>query len=149
MHTLSRLAISLATSLLLLAPACSGGGDQAPSGRVRLEAASGDCSDVQQVCLETYPPQCFEVCADDPGGDDGDGDDCVASDGDLVQCGDDTCVIGSGDDGTETLVCAGPDCTVSYDVETGEETIECPPSDGGGDDGDGGSSEPGEPGTGA
>jgi hypothetical protein len=143
MNTRSRLALAL----LLLAPACSSGAvdDEEPSGRVRLEAASSDCTEVQEVCLETFPPQCFEVCGDDPGGDPGDGDDCVASDGDLVQCGDDTCVVGTDPDGQETLVCAGPDCAVSYDVETGEESIVCPPSDGG----DGGGSEPGDPGTGA
>lgn len=127
---------------LLVAPACSSGDDGGdPSGRIRLEAATDDCSAPQTVCLETYPPQCFDVCG---GGDDPGGDDCVASDGDLVQCGDDTCVVGTDDSGQETLVCAGPDCVVSYDVETGEETISCPPS-GGGDD-DGGGSEPGEPG---
>ncbi len=147
MHTMIRLA-SLAFPVLLLAPACSTGDDGDPSGRIRLEAASSDCSDVQTICLETYPPQCFDVCGDDDGGgsDPGDGDDCVASDGDFVQCGDDTCVVGTDGDGQETYVCAGDDCTVSYDAATGEESISCPPS-GGGDD-DGGGSEPGDPGTG-
>ncbi len=143
MYTLTRIA-SLALPLLLLAPACASSDGEEPSGRIRLEAAAGDCQDPGTVCLETEPPQCFDVCGDDPGGDGG--DDCVSSDGDLVQCGDDTCVIGSDGDGQETLVCAGPDCTVSYDVETGEESISCPPS--GGDDDDGGGSEPGDPGTG-
>jgi len=143
MHTLPRLA-SLALPIVLLAPGCSNSDQEDPSSRIRLEAATGDCDDVDTICLETYPPQCYDVCADDPGEVPG-GDDCVSSDGDFVQCGDDTCVVGTDDDGQETYVCAGPDCTVSYDAETGEETIECPPSDG---DGDGGGSEPGNPGTG-
>jgi hypothetical protein len=143
MHTLSRLA-SLTLSIVLLAPACASDADQ-PSSRIRLEAAGGDCDDPQQVCLEMHPPQCFDVCPGDDPGDDG--DDCVSSDdSDLVTCGDDTCVIGTDDDGQETVVCPGSDCTVSYDVETGEETISCPPNPG--DDDDGGGSEPGNPGTG-
>jgi hypothetical protein len=142
MHTLSRLA-SLTLSIVLLAPACASDADQ-PSSRIRLEAAGGDCDDPQQVCLEMHPPQCFDVCPGDDPGDDG--DDCVSSDdSDLVTCGDDTCVIGTDDDGQETVVCPGSDCTVSYDVETGEETISCPPNPG---DDDGGGSEPGNPGTG-
>ena len=146
MTTLLRLA-SLALPIVLLAPACSTSDGAEPSNRIRLEAATDDCDDVQTICLETYPPQCFDVCGDDdPGDDDPGGDDCVSSDGDVVVCGDDPCVVGTDDDGQEIVVCADPDCTVSYDVETGEETFSCPPSDG--DDDGGGGSEPGDPGTG-
>ena len=153
MITLTRVA-TLALPALLLAPACSSSDVGDPTGRVRLEAASAECSDVQTVCLETYPPQCFDVCADDdPGDPDGGDDDCVSSDGDLVQCGDDTCIDASDGDGQEVLLCAGDDCVVSYDVETGEESFSCPPSDGDGDgdgddDGGAGGSEPGFPGNG-
>jgi len=155
MDTLLRIA-SLALPIALLAPACSTSDGEEPSNRIRLEAATDDCQDVQTICLETYPPQCFDVCGDDDGGGDPGGDDCDApdgtepggstSDGDVVLCGDDPCVVGIDDDGQETYVCADPDCTVSFDAETGEETFSCPPSDGD-DDGSGGS-EPGNPGTG-
>ena len=122
---------------LLLAACSSDDPSGSDSGRQRLEAATGDCQDVGTVCVETYPPQCYDVCNDDPPADDG-GDDCVASDGDLVTCGDDTCVVGIDDSGQEVVICGGPDCVVAYDAETGEETITCP-----GDDGSGGGSDPG------
>ena len=122
---------AFATVLLLSACSSDDPGDP-DSGRQRLEAASGDCQDVQTVCIETFPPQCYDVCADEPPGDGG--DDCVSSDGDVIVCGDDTCVVGIDDAGNEFEICGGPDCVVSYDVETGEETISCPgnPGDGGG-----------------
>lgn len=139
----------------VLLSACSSDDPSSPdSGRQRLEAAGGDCQDVDNVCIEIYPPQCFDVCADEPPADGG--DDCVSSDGDLVQCGDDTCVVGIDDSGQEFEICGSPDCAVSYDVETGEETITCPgdPGDGDGgggddgsdpDDGDGTEPFPGDP----
>ena len=127
-----------AFAFALLLAACSSDDPSEPdSGRQRLEAAGGDCENVDTVCVETFPPQCYDVCTDEQPGDDG--DDCVASDGDLVVCGDDTCVVGIDDSGQEIVICGGPDCVVSYDVETGEETITCPGDDGSG----GGGSDPG------
>ena len=89
-----------------------------------FQADTRDCEDIQEICLETDPPQCFEYCADEPTGESG--QECTESDGDLIVCGDETCVEAEDEEGNVVRVCAGPDCVVSYDVETGEETISCP-----------------------
>lgn len=84
-----------------------------------------DCEDIREICIDTAPPQCFEYCADDEPTPEL-GTECTAGDGDIVTCGDETCVEAENEDGEIIRVCAGPDCVVSYDVETGEETISCP-----------------------
>lgn len=130
------------TLLLLVLAACGDANTGTPQPEPeQFQADTRDCTEVEELCLETEPPQCYEVCTDPVPGP----AECQESDGDLVLCGDETCVEGEDESGELVRVCVGPDCTVSYDAETGEETIECPPSDG---DGDGGGSEPGDPGTG-
>src|SRR5690349_12357791 len=118
--TMRRLLLALA-----LATGCTDpqGGTPQPEPET-FQGDTSDCADVQELCLETDPPQCFEYCADDPPEESG--QECSESDGDIVICGDQTCVEAEGDDGEVVRVCSGPDCVVSYDVETGEETISCP-----------------------
>ncbi len=93
----------------------------------QFQADTRDCTDVEELCLETEPPQCYQVCSDPVPGP----AECQESDGDVVVCGDETCVEGEDENGELVRVCAGPDCTVSYDAATGEETISCPPFSGG------------------
>lgn len=63
--------------------------------RQRLVVADGSCQRVERVCLESNPPQCLDVCADEPGGN----VDCSVSsdserDMDVAVCGSDECVTG-------------------------------------------------------
>lgn len=115
----------LAFSLGLGLAACNDNDalDRDPGGRrvLSLASASDDCENPVTICRESYPPQCDTYCADAPPPDcDQDG-----------AC--DDCVVSNDDSGQEILACPGDDCSVSYDVATGVETIDCPPSTGGGD----------------
>ncbi len=111
------------TLLLLLLASCGGPRDGTPQPEPeQFQADTRGCSETEELCLETEPPQCFVVCTDpEPGP-----ASCQESDGDVVLCGDDTCIEGEDESGELVRVCVGPDCTVSYDVETMEETISCP-----------------------
>ena len=112
-------------ALALAATACTDpqGGTPQPEPET-VSADLRDCEDVREICLETDPPQCFEYCADDPPGEST--QECMESDGDIIVCGDQSCVEAEDEDGDVVRVCGGPDCVVGYDVETGEEFIECP-----------------------
>ena len=113
-------------AVLLLAAACNDG-PQGGTPQPEPESVSADlrdCEDIQEICLETDPPQCFDYCADDPPEELG--QECAESDGDIIVCGDQTCVEAEDEDGDVVRVCGGPDCSVGYDVETMEETIVCP-----------------------
>jgi hypothetical protein len=111
----------------------------APDTLIRLDGSLAGCTNVQEICLETSPPQCFDYCADDDPGTPGDGD-CTVSQGpdgaDIVLCDGAPCFEADRGDGVTVQLCYPPDCGVSYDAETGVETIECPPGGGGGDPGD-------------
>lgn len=113
----------LFTFLGLILAACGDpqGGTPQPEPE-HFQADTRDCAETAEVCLATEPPQCFEVCNDPVPGP----EECQESDGDVVQCGDEICVEGEDEEGNLVRVCAGPDCTVSYDAATGEETISCP-----------------------
>ena len=118
----------LATFALLLAAGCGDpqGGTPQPEPE-QFQADTRNCGgEIEELCLETSPPQCYQVCSDPSPGAGG----CRESDGDLVVCGEDTCIEGEDEGGEVVRVCVGPDCTVSYDAETGEEAISCPPDDG-------------------
>lgn len=113
----------LAPIALLLAAACGDPQSGTPQPEPeQFQADTRGCDDVVEVCLETAPPQCYEVCNDPAPGPAA----CEEEAGDLVQCGDETCVEGENEAGELVRVCAGPDCVVSYDVATGVETISCP-----------------------
>lgn len=127
--------------------ACSSQSSE-PEGKqpLRLNGVVEGCKNVQSVCAESYPPQCFDYCADEEPGN-GSGD-CQPIAGAYQSCGDAPCAVGIDDKGQEFEVCYPPDCVVSYDVETKIETISCPPgtSPGNPGPGGGGGSEPGNPG---
>lgn len=89
------------------------------------------CTKVEEVCLSTEPPQCFDFCADAPPKS---GSPC-SGEGDVRECGDSTCIVAKDEQGNDAALCVSPDCTISYDAATGQETISCPTSDGGLDDG--------------
>ena len=131
----------------LVLGACSSKSDESDgSQRVRLAGVVEGCKNVQTICAESYPPQCFDYCADeDPGTG---GGDCQPNAGAYESCGDAPCAVGVDNQGKEFEVCYPPDCTVSYDVETKTETISCPPGASPGNPGgsDPGGSEPGNPG---
>jgi hypothetical protein len=110
-------------TLTLLAAACGGPRDGTPQPEPeQFQADTRNCTETEELCLETFPPQCYEVCSDPAPGP----AECQESDGDVVLCGDDTCIEGEDESGEVVRVCVGPDCTVSYGAETGEETISCP-----------------------
>ena len=102
MRTLPTVLPTLAASLVSVALSAMGcSSEEAPENQ-RLRIGS-ECENPTEVCLETFPPQCYLACADEesPGGD------CaISSDGDTAECGADDCVVG-------------------YDVETGVETYVC------------------------
>jgi hypothetical protein len=112
-----------ATLALFLAAACGDPQNGTPQPEPeQFQANTSACEDTEEVCLETSPPQCYEVCS---GPEDGPAE-CEESEGDVVLCGDDTCVEGEDENGELVRICAGPDCAVSYDAETGEESFTCP-----------------------
>jgi len=128
---------------LFLGGCSSDTNEPSDSKRVRLEGVTEGCKNVQSICAESYPPQCFEYCADeDPGTG---GGDCQPIAGAFESCGDAPCAVGVDSSGQEFEVCYPPDCVVSYDVETKTETVSCPP---GNEPGGPGGSEPGNPGPG-
>lgn len=158
MNKLTILAMAMGSFLLA---ACSGSNSStSSSSRLHLDGVVDGCQNVQQICAESYPPQCFDYCADeDPGQG---GGDCQPVAGAIETCGGEPCAVGVDENGAEFEVCYPPDCTVSYDAATGVETIECPtePADpgpgavpgspggsdpGGSEPGDPGGSEPGAP----
>ncbi len=118
--------------------------------RMRYSLATPDCERIEQICLESYPPQCFDVCLDDVGGG---STDCVTATGvggpdgdgsdDLVICGGDECVvapIGDSEPGGGDIACTAdaklcPD-GVTYVGRTGPNCAfaacpgEIPPDDG-------------------
>lgn len=113
----------LATFALLLAAACGDPQSGTPQPEPeQFQADTRDCGETEELCIETSPPQCYQVCTDPVPGP----AECQESAGDVVLCGDDTCIEGEDESGELVRVCVGPDCTVSYDAETGEETISCP-----------------------
>jgi hypothetical protein len=92
-----------------------------------FEGNTVGCGQVEQTCLSTDPPQCFDYCADAPPKKGG----ACKGDGDVKTCGDSTCVVGEDESGKPVQVCVGMDCTVSYEASTGKETIFCAGSDAG------------------
>src|SRR6186713_3757474 len=90
----------------LLAAGCTDpqGGTPQPEPET-FQADTTDCDDIQEICLETDPPQCFEYCADDSPQPET-GTDCTDGDGDLVVCGDETCVEAEDEEGNVVRVCA-------------------------------------------
>lgn len=132
--------------------ACS---DETGSKVSRLDGDLTDCQNVQEICKETYPPQCFEYCADDlpieeppcpvappPGEVEPNGVPNGESDGTACPGEEDPCILLGDIDGNEVKLCGGDDCVVVYDIESGKESISC---DNGGSGVPGG--EPGDPGT--
>ena len=111
------------TLCILLLAACGDSKTGTPQPEPeQFQADTRNCTDVIEVCLETEPPQCYDVCADPAPGP----AECEESEGDVVVCGDVTCIEGEDENGELVRVCVGPECTVSYDTQTGEESIDCP-----------------------
>lgn len=120
----------LALSLLVAAcssPSGSTGSPQPEPLATEYNGNTSGCASVEQVCLETEPPQCFEYCAD-YGSKQGE---ACTGEGDVKTCGDSMCVVGKDESGKNVQVCVGMDCTISYDASTGQETISCAGSDAG------------------
>ena len=157
----------IALTSLLFMFACSSS-DSNTTRVLRLDGNLDGCASVVEVCAESFPPQCFDYCADQ---DPAPGDDCEpvaiapgtpddpsggepGEPGEGYVCGGTPCIpldLPGSDDGSPTAIyCVeDPSCVVAYDVETGSETVTClPPSDGGGSDGEPGAV-PGDPGPGA
>lgn len=67
--------------------------------RTRLSVATKDCQRVEQVCLETFPPQCFDVCLDPGGG--GGSTECETPPGAATPAADGT---------SDRVICGGDEC---------------------------------------
>lgn len=106
--------------------ACEAGEDLSTSTRhLSLSVESGECEQLETVCTASEPPTCSDYCVDEIG--EPDSDDCIEAVDEF---------------GKVIVACPSDNCVVSFDAESGEESIECfAPVDGGE-----GRTEPGSPG---